>query len=149
MAKIAANKPRKGEAASRVAISWGKYDIKVNGKAATVEGISRIQKGLFDRLGLAAAKAKPKVTVGKDKKGRQRLEGASTVIGSRFVEVSLGEWTETKVNGKTIRRTVWYRVRLPAYVSLASAYKVLKKGGKVDAIRWPNGKKYVVEEDAG
>jgi hypothetical protein len=148
MAKIAPNKPRKGAAAARVTIGWGKFSVRVNGKFETVEGTSRIQKGLFDKLGIkSAATQKARVTVEKDKKGRERLKGVSRVIGSRYIEVNLGEWTETKsTGGKLVRRAVWYRVRVPSYVSLAAAYKVLKTGGKVEAVRWPNGIVFNVDE---
>jgi hypothetical protein len=56
--------------------------------------------------------------------------------------VCLGEWTETKVKGKTVKRDVWYRVRVPAYVSVANAFAQLRKGGKVQKMRWPNGRVY-------
>jgi hypothetical protein len=142
MAKIAANKPRKGAAAVRIAVSWGKYQIKIGGVMKTVEGVSRIQQGLYTKLGLQAAKVTATVKVGRDKKGRKRLEAPSTAIGSKYIEVCLGEWTETKVKGKTVKRDVWYRVRVPAYVSVANAFAQLRKGGKVQKMRWPNGRVY-------
>ena len=142
MAKIAANKPRKGAAAVRVAVSWGKYQVKIDGVTKTIEGVSRIQQGLYTKLGLQAAKVTATVKVSRDKKGRKRLNAPSTAIGAKYIEVSLGEWTETKVKGKTVKRDVWYRVRVPSYVSVANAFAQLRKGGKVQKMRWPNGKVY-------
>lgn len=139
MGKIQPNKPRKGAAAQRISVSWGKYQIKVNGVVTTVEGISRVQKGVYQKLGLQATTNKVEAKVGRDKKGRKRLIAPSSAIGSRFIEVSVGEWTETTVRGKKIKRDVWYRVRLPSFVSAANAFAQLRKGGKVTKMRWPNG----------
>lgn len=150
MAKIVAQKPRSGAAAQRVTISWGKFDVSINGKVVNVDGVSRIQKGLYDKLGLKNAAAKtPRVRVVKDKKGRSRLQGVSRVIGSRFFLATLGEWTETKRPGnKVVRREVWYRIRVPHFVSLAGAYDVLKTSSKIKAIKWPNGEPMYIDEQA-
>lgn len=136
------NKPRKGTQAERVPISWGNYKIKVNGKLQTVEGISRVQRGLFTKLGLSKATSKTTVKTVNDKKGRRILKAPSQAIGSVFILVSFGEYTTTKVNGRTTKREVWYRVRLPHFVSAASASIVLRRAGKVKKMKWPNGRVY-------
>jgi hypothetical protein len=56
------------------------------------------------------------------------------------LKVSFNEYTTTKVQGKTVKREVWYNLRLPVYVSAASASILLRKAGKVKKIKWENGR---------
>ncbi len=136
------NKPRKGLAAERIPVSWGKFKVKINGKLTTVEASSRVQRGLFDKLGLPKSTAKDSVKVVKNKRGVRILKAPSQAIGRRVLKVSFGESKTTKVNGKSIKREVWYDLRLPTYVSAASASILLRKAGKVKKIKWPNGRTF-------
>jgi hypothetical protein len=134
------NKPRKGVDAERVPISWGKFKVKINGKQTTVDATSRIQRGLFTKLGLPQSTTKGSVKVVKDKRGVRILKAPSQAIGSKVLKVSFNEYTTTKVQGKTVKREVWYNLRLPVYVSAASASILLRKAGKVKKIKWENGR---------
>lgn len=140
--KLVENKPRKGAAAQRIPVSWGNFERKVNGKIEKFEAISRVQRGLFEKLGLPRSTKKETVRTAKDRRGRRILKAPGRSIGSKYVEVSFGEYTRTKRYGKDILREVWYRLRLPAAVSAASASILLRKAGKVKKMKWPNGRIY-------
>jgi hypothetical protein len=116
---------------ARITVSWGSVKVKQAGKTVTKTVYSTIPSTIATKFGLKAAKTTA-MTVGKDKKGRQILKGGRPTQGSKYLLASVGE-----KNKKGVEK--FQRIRLPGAMSLAKAAAVLKAGGKVTNIKYPNG----------